>query len=455
MPKSNKKYKEPSLLSTLTAGAILALYALTADPKKKKKEKRVNVVETRSHCGTTCVADRKLATPVRRRLPRKDSVDESPLQKPIESIPPVKLNKKNMSLGIESIPVYTGTAGDTTFEEFIEVVETVAAIVGWDDAAKFNVAKLKMEGHARAMIKAKKPTTWADLKKVFKEANENAVPPAQFLLLFLSCHIMAKETVEEYAQRLEKLMLGACPPSTDDIYAHSLEYLKRIRKSVFLNGVFPKLREYLEDYADKPYDEILKAAINKETQWLKRRMNAPVAESSTSSGKVVPDPSLLSMEKLVNAIKKATNNGKSPGQKGRPNPPWPKKQNTAWDRPYEGRREQRRCYFCNRVGHLIKDCFRKPGNNRYRQNQYDRNPRQRNFRQHWQPRQERQNSYDKYDRRSPPRQPRREPREEEKPRFRKPDSSNNGKWQKNDKRVNTIHYYSESDSSCSEMGSLN
>lgn len=373
---------------------------------------------------------------------------------------------------LSGIPIYTGEDRTYTFSDFLENINSLGKLAGWDEDAKLEVAKMRIAGKAKQIYKTKKPSTFKEFSDLFLNHITNSVPLMHYMLMFVSCAMKPSEVVDDFAHRLERYTNGALPEKNDPLRKGVEPYFQKLQKHIFIAGLKPELKQFVELRDPKTLKEAIDIARDREATITSRPVIPlhPLLDSKLlidyeeeCPGQLLPDPQLIKMEKLVAALQtqteslqKQVNEGnKKPKQQYRGNNNRGRYENRG-QRPnnYYNNKPTKKCFICQRNNHLAKQCFynerNKPQN--YQRSTYSRNFKpngnnnyrsQPNYQRNYQNKpyynSQRQGNQDKYYKPKPQRQ---------EPNYRGENKPNRG-WEQ---RINTVRRDSDS-VSCTSRGS--
>lgn len=256
---------------------------------------------------------------------------------------------------LDSIPSFSGATNDITFEEFYYRVNLIAEHEGWSEEDILLVIRLKLTDAAARFLR-ENPSLKHEMRlEIVTKALKDRFSSPEYvhtnLRTLLQSYQRPNESVREYASRVEAASYKTIP--TDLINnkvanAHRLDVLT----SVFIDGLKPSIRRFVLPQNHKDFDSARRHAISEEEIWTKQHTDsfedvkvmhnshsaelAEVVKTQQQSISALTD----GMAALQMQMKELLDSHKQTNDKN--DPP---------NRPISPR-----CYYCNRLGHIAKNC---------------------------------------------------------------------------------------------------
>ena len=237
---------------------------------------------------------------------------------PVRASPPVLFGNQ-----VPPVSKYSGNADSEPFEEWLEQFELVASVCNWEGRAKLANLVTRLQGQAYSFYRTcstQQRTSYDSLKnalaKRFKPVRIQSVQSG----LFHERRQKPQETVEDYAQDLNRLYQRAYPQSE-----RGSEEAERMGQTVlaykFAAGLKPEIRVKVAG-TEGSFEQLLMRARFEEAK-LRDLQPIPVNRGLRQTEAVVPN---------------STNSSSMA--------PWQTQQ----------RSQPKRCFICNQQGHLAKQC---------------------------------------------------------------------------------------------------
>ena len=234
---------------------------------------------------------------------------------PVRASPPVLFGNQ-----VPPVSKYSGNADSESFEEWLEQFELVASVCNWEGRAKLANLVTRLQGQAYSFYRTcstQQRTSYNSLKnalaKHFKPVRIQSVQSG----LFHERRQKLQETVEDYAQDLNRLYQRAYPQSE-----RGSEEAERMGQTVlvyqFAAGLKPEIRVKVAG-TEGSFEQLLMRARFEEAK-LRDLQPIPVNRGLRQTEAVVPN---------------STNSSSMQTQQ---------------------RSQPKRCFICNQQGHLAKQC---------------------------------------------------------------------------------------------------
>ena len=280
---------------------------------------------------------------------------------------------------LNSIEALTGESGDEA-ERFIATMVRAAQLFGWDDATTCNIALAKMSKKAQDWIRAEQAIGRTYTSWVGVAANANAVPPVaaapslkaalqqrfgEARTVGTAVAAMANlkqkhdETVSGFYDRVrlavEKKNYNVADANRDDAYRAQM---REDIRTFLICGLRKEYQERVLGVANPPetLEEIMEViqVAEKEYQTQIRAISA-LQEGETPIKSEEHEDGASS----INAISAGTGRGRGGYMTGR-------------GRGFGGQNQPIRCYYCNNLGHIARECRKKMADNRRNRGNYQR-----------------------------------------------------------------------------------
>ena len=112
-------------------------------------------------------------------------------------------NSSNMG-GLSLVPTFNGDRSSSVdVVEFINVLEEVAALEGWEDNAKLGALRLLLRAEAKYFLRAENPKTFDEAKELLLNQYTFVPSLAKVLPLLTEQRQNLKESPRSYLQRLQ------------------------------------------------------------------------------------------------------------------------------------------------------------------------------------------------------------------------------------------------------------
>lgn len=261
------------------------------------------------------------------------------------------------------IPSFTGSEEFLTPAQFIESIEEVSQLAGWTDAEKLLIAKTRIKGGASEFLSnhhdVRQVRAFETFKKYFLEYFEKQLPLAVKLQQFTSCKQKAGESVKQYAGRVKNLAFDYLQGANFEI-PEVESIADKTRLSQFLSGLNVKLQRAVLSHNPTTLEKAIEVAILEEANERICSRGSLVNATETCSEGLLE--ALLAKEQANEALISNLQKKISELEVSRRNQDTEIRERT--NRPQErdlgGRVEDRRCFFCARIGHLMRNCTARP-----------------------------------------------------------------------------------------------
>lgn len=247
------------------------------------------------------------------------------------------------------VPSFSGEGSGPTVADFLQVLSQVAQMGGWSDEQQIGIAKCKMIGraynfawHDEEMRAVKKYPEFRDLM-LRRFDNE---PESLRLEKFMAAKQETKEDVREFASRLRALGAKTIPKfegaGAAESRAAADSVLQRQLLSLYVNGLRDPVRRYVLSKGPTSFADAVEAAAAEERN---EKLVAPgAALRAVDAREEKNETDLLSqrLDRLEKMFADSIALQRAPMERGLP-------RNTSVRLPM-------RCWYCNLVGHRIREC---------------------------------------------------------------------------------------------------
>lgn len=168
---------------------------------------------------------------------------------------------------LKEIATFSGKINSSlSFEEWIGRFDNVATCAGWSDVKKCRVLSSKLSGSAFDYMKNLERANPADVKtydrfkEKLRERFDDLMTPETYFNAFNSAIREAGESIQDFAQRVEKLHHKAVGKESNNLDILQL-------KLIFIGGLEPELAKTIRSKDPKTFREAVSIAI-KEQQYI-------------------------------------------------------------------------------------------------------------------------------------------------------------------------------------------
>lgn len=273
---------------------------------------------------------------------------------------------------LTAVPLFDAETPSFTVKDYIQNIETIGTMGGWNEAKKIIVGKLRLSGKAKELI-SRNPycnsiNAWDDFKQILLDAFHIPRKKTDIERELINIKQTKNERVGQYALRVEALAAKLKPAhgANADVNRAFDDHFNSKKLLYFVNGLLPSYRSFVRIKAPADYDAAKEYA--KEAEKLKSEREGEEHEDTSifinkvdelkeeiNNLKIKSEPTCAAIstdvmthrefqvfaQELKNDIKQhlfAYRNS------GRSAPRW------------DNRRFQGTCHYCQIVGHKIADC---------------------------------------------------------------------------------------------------
>lgn len=287
---------------------------------------------------------------------------------------------------ITVIENYYGENKPPTIESFLQQLEEVSKLGGWSEKSKVAIARIRMKGDAAEFMNAnphlRKLENWKTFKSALLTRFARQEPLAHKLQRFHECIQKSSETVNEYVTRL-KLAGNRTLKVTEDREENDMraQLLEETMQAQFIRGLRQNIRRFVMSRNPASFDEAVTVAINEELNEMQsqerkhsvymvdadKQRSAPIQTRANIPAQMRPRDQVEGLPRTENRT-----GDQRRGSDWREKPASYNTRRVQWEKPGSDDRDrqalqtsrQRRCYRCNEVGHLVRDCHLPPPQDR-------------------------------------------------------------------------------------------
>lgn len=248
------------------------------------------------------------------------------------------------------VPSFTGDAAGPNIRDFLQILEQVGRMGGWQDSQLIGIARCKMLGAAHDFAwrddNVAAAATFPEFRALALERFDTE-PLSSKVERFRNARQTAGEEARSFANRVRLLGSATLAGSSGEDSAKAQlrrEILAEQMLSQFLTGLRDPVRRFVLSRDPSTFDEAIDVAAKEElNEKLSRNHALPVRHIEENADVLEMRNRLDRLEKLLEESLKLRDPAREDGRGGATRPPYPG-----------------RCYNCGGFGHYWRNC------NRYR-----------------------------------------------------------------------------------------
>ncbi|KAL1444081.1 hypothetical protein MTO96_045686 [Rhipicephalus appendiculatus] len=248
------------------------------------------------------------------------------------------------------VPSFTGDSAGPNIRDFLQILEQVGRMGGWQDSQLIGIARCKMLGAAHDFAwrddKVAAASTFPEFRSLALERFDTE-PLSSRVERFRNARQNAGEEARSFANRVRLLGTATLAGSSGEDSAKAQlrrEILAEQMLSQFLTGLRDPVRRFVLSRDPKTFDEAIDVAAREElNEKLSRNHAVPVRHVEQNADAQELRSRLDRLEKLLEESLRARDPVREGGQGNATRPSYPG-----------------RCYNCGGFGHFWREC------NRYR-----------------------------------------------------------------------------------------
>lgn len=202
--------------------------------------------------------------------------------------------RKDMSLQ-SLISTWDGRPDGLPVEEFLELVETVAASGGWTDQDRAMVLRLRLKGPAAMYVASRwdlrtGTVTYGQLRDALLSRFKDLRSPEDYLLQLQGLEQDTRESAQEFADRCRMMGGRAVPKETGVELAAVRAQVDRTVLAAFVRGLRGEARTVLMHFPPRDLSEAVLRATLVEGEQIRAPVRARAAGRDPESAREVPTP---------------------------------------------------------------------------------------------------------------------------------------------------------------------